>query len=91
MAPAVPSPASRTFAEAMSAMRRGDYAGSADKLAQFAQTHADDARADEADYLLAIALQRAGRRDDAIAAAKRYLAARPKGAHRADAARIAGK
>lgn len=88
---ALPSPASRTFAEAMAAMRRGDYAGSADKLAQFAQTHAGDARADEADYLRAIALQRAGKHDAAIAAAKRYLASRPNGAHRADAARIAGK
>lgn len=88
---AAPSPASRTFAEAMAAMRRGDYAGSADKLEQFAETHAGDARADEADYLRAIALQRAGRKEAAIAAAKRYLATRPNGAHRADAARIAGK
>jgi hypothetical protein len=36
-------------------------------------------------------LQRAGRRAEAIAAAKRYLATRPQGAHRADAARIAGQ
>ena len=86
----LPSPASRTFAEAMAAMRRGDYAGSAEKLEQFAQSHASDARADEADYLRAIALQRAGHRNEAIAAAKRYLATRPNGAHRADAARIAG-
>jgi ferric-dicitrate binding protein FerR (iron transport regulator) len=88
---ATPSPASKTFAEAMAAMRRGDYAVGAKKLEQFAQTHAADARADEADYLRAIALQRAGRRDEAVAAAKRYLATRPNGAHRADAARIAGK
>lgn len=85
-----PSPASRTFADAMAAMRRGDYGASAEQLEQFAKTHAGDARADEADYLLAIALQRAGRRTEAIAAAKRYLATRPNGAHRADAARIAG-
>jgi len=90
-APTGPSAASQTFAEAMAAMRRGDYAGSADKLQQFAETHAGDARADEADYLRAIALQRAGRKDAAIAAAKRYLATRPNGAHRADAARIVGK
>lgn len=88
--PAPPSAASRTFAEAMAAMRRGDYAGSAEKLEQFAETHAGDARADEADYLRAIALQRAGKKDAAIAAAKRYLATRPNGAHRADAARIVG-
>ncbi|HRI72192.1 MAG TPA: FecR domain-containing protein, partial [Polyangium sp.] len=90
VSPAQPSAASRTFAEAMAAMRRGDYAGSADKLAKFAETHPSDARSDEADYLRAIALQRAGRRPEAVAAAKRYLATRPNGAHRADAARIAG-
>lgn len=88
---ATPSPASRTFADAMAAMKRGDYAGSAEQLEKFAETHAGDARADEADYLRAIALQRAGKKDAAIAAAKRYLATRPNGAHRADAARIAGK
>lgn len=84
-----PSAASQTFAEAMNALRRGDYAGSAKKLEQFSQTHAADARADEADYLRAIALQRAGKHDDARAAAKRYLATRPNGAHRANASRIA--
>ncbi len=89
-APPLPSPASRTFADAMAAMRRGDYVGGAEKLEQFSQTHAGDARADEADYLHAIALQRAGRRAEAIAAAKRYLAKRSNGAHRADAARIVG-
>ena len=88
-APPLPSPASRTFADAMAALRRGDYAGGAEKLEQFSQVHAGDARADEADYLHAIALQRAGRRNEAITAAKRYLATRPNGAHRADAARIA--
>lgn len=84
-----PSAASQTFADAMNALRRGDYAGSAEKLEQFSQTHGSDARADEADYLRAIALQRAGKQDGARAAAKRYLATRPNGAHRADAARIA--
>jgi TolA-binding protein len=90
-APPPPSLASRTFADAMAALRRGDYAGGAEKLERFSKTHASDARTDEADYLRAIALQRAGHRKDAIAAAKRYLATRPNGAHRADAARIAGQ
>lgn len=88
--PPGPSPASRTFADAMAALRRGDYASGAEKLEQFSQAHGGDARTDEAEYLRAIALQRAGRRTEAIAAAKRYLATRPNGAHRADAARIAG-
>jgi hypothetical protein len=83
------SPASLAFADAMSAMRRGDYAASALQLEKFAGTHASDPRSDEADLLRAIALQRAGRSAEAAAAASRYLAARPSGAHRAEAKRIA--
>lgn len=84
-----PSTASQTFADAMAALRSGDYAAGAEKLERFSQTHGSDARADEADYLRAIALQRAGKRDEARAAAKRYLTTRPNGAHRANATRIA--
>ncbi len=83
------SAASQTFADAMAALRSGDYAAGAEKLERFSQTHGSDARADEADYLRAIALQRAGKHDEARAAAKRYLATRPNGAHRANATRIA--
>ncbi|WP_437525442.1 FecR domain-containing protein [Sorangium sp. So ce726] len=84
------SPAAREFAEAMRALGRGDYADSAAQLEAFSAAHPGDARADEADYLQAIALQRAGRAAEAAAAAKRYLAARPNGAHRAEARKIAG-
>ncbi|MDC3955187.1 FecR domain-containing protein [Polyangium jinanense] len=86
----VPSAASRAFADAMDSLRRGDYAAGADKFEWFVSTYPADARADEADYLRAVALQRAGRTAEAVAAAKRYLATRPKGAHRADAQRMAG-
>ncbi|TKD12271.1 outer membrane protein assembly factor BamD [Polyangium fumosum] len=86
----VPSAASRAFADAMASLRRGNYADCADKFEQFVSTYPADARADEADYLRAVALQRAGRTAEAVAAAKRYLATRPKGAHRADAERMAG-
>lgn len=89
-AAATPSVASRAFADAMSALGRGDYAGSAAQLEAFATAHPSDARADEADYLLAVALQRAGRNADAAAAARRYLTARPSGAHRVEARQIAG-
>ncbi|WP_438024185.1 FecR domain-containing protein [Sorangium sp. So ce233] len=84
------SPAAREFAEAMQALGRGDYAGGAAKFEAFSSAHPGDARADEADYLRAIALQRAGRAAEAAAAARRYLAARPNGAHRAEAKRIIG-
>jgi TolA-binding protein len=81
-----PSPASREFADAMRAIGRGSVA----QLEAFAAAHPDDARADEAEYLRAIALQRAGNRAGAAAAATRYLATRPDGAHRPEAKQIAG-
>ncbi|AUX46827.1 uncharacterized protein SOCE26_083360 [Sorangium cellulosum] len=84
------SPATRKFAEAMQSLARGDYTRSAEQLEAFSVAHPGDARADEADYLRAIALQRAGRTAEAAAAARRYLARRPKGAHRAEAKKIAG-
>lgn len=81
-------PASRDFAAAMAAIRRGDYGGAAAQLEAFTAAHPADARADEADYLEAVALQRAGRLPEAAAAARRYLATRPHGAHRPEAAQI---
>ncbi|AUX46829.1 uncharacterized protein SOCE26_083380 [Sorangium cellulosum] len=84
------SPATHKFAEAMQSLARGDYARSAEQLEAFSAAHPGDARADEADYLRAIALQRAGRSAEAAAAARRYLARRPNGAHRAEAKKIAG-
>jgi FecR protein/Putative zinc-finger len=84
------SPASRDFAGAMQALRLGDYTGSATQLAAFSISYPSDARADEADYLRAIALQRAGRAPDATATARRYLVTRPAGAHRAEAKLLAG-
>jgi hypothetical protein len=85
------SAASRDFAGAMRALRVGDYDASATQLAAFSASYPGDARADEADYLRAIALQRAGRAPDATATARRYLATRPTGAHRAEAKLIAGQ
>jgi ferric-dicitrate binding protein FerR (iron transport regulator) len=84
-----PPPAARDFAAAMAAIRRGDYGGAAEQLEAFSAAHAGDARADEADYLRAVALQRAGRNAEAAAAARRYLATRPSGAHRPEAQQIA--
>lgn len=91
VAPRGPSAASIAFADAMQALRRGDYAQSAAQLEGFSSAHGKDPRADEAEYLRAIALQRAGRAADAAAAARRYLSTRPRGAHRAEAQRIASE
>lgn len=87
---APPSLVSREFAEAMRSIGRGDYPGGVAQFEAFASAHPDDARVDEADYLRAIALQRAGNAAGAAAAARRYLAARPDGAHRPEARQLAG-
>lgn len=84
------SAASRAFADAMDALARGDNELAADRFQGFAKTYASDPRSDEAEYLRAIALQRAGHDGDARAQSKRYLEARPQGAHRADAKVLSG-
>jgi outer membrane protein assembly factor BamD (BamD/ComL family) len=84
------SQASQDFAEAMKALSRGDFSAGASWLEGFVSAHPHDPRAEDAAYLEAIALERAGRLEGAKAAARRYLAAYPDGAHHAQARRIAG-
>jgi TolA-binding protein len=84
------SPASQTFAAAMQSLSRGDFSASAGKLKGFASAYPRDPRVEDATYLEAIALERAGRISDAKAAAQRYLGAYPNGSHQAQARRIAG-
>jgi len=67
----------RDFADGVGLIERGDYAAAAEKLDAFRAAHPDDARAEDAAYLGVIALQRAGRRPAATAAARRYLALYP--------------
>jgi outer membrane protein assembly factor BamD (BamD/ComL family) len=88
--PAQSSQASLDFAEAMKALARGDFTESASRLEGFVAAYPRDSRVEDAVYLDAIALERAGRLSDAKAAARRYLEAYPGGAHRAQARRIAG-
>ena len=71
-------------------MMASDNELAADRFRGFSTTHAGDPRADEADYLRAIALQRAGHDGDARTASRGYLQARPGGAHRTDVKTIAG-
>jgi TolA-binding protein len=92
--PAVNPPedsSSRDFSEGMEALARGDAAQAAARFDRFRQQHPADARADDAAYLRAIALQRAGRRTEAAAVAREYLATHPRGAHREQAKKIAGE
>jgi hypothetical protein len=82
--------ASRAFADGMAALARGDFSAAASKLEGFAAAHPHDPRVEDAVYVAAIALERAGRSADARAAARRYLAAYPTGAHHVQAQRLAG-
>lgn len=82
------SPASEAFAAAMKALADADFGLAARRFAAFCEQYPTDPRTDEAAYLIAIAHERAGRLDDARAAARKYLQERPDGAHRARAARI---
>lgn len=83
-----PRPASRDFAAAVGSLGAGDYDAAASRLDSFESTYPGDPRAEEAAYLRAITLERAGRRDEARAAAKAYLAKWPSGAHRAQAEKL---
>jgi outer membrane protein assembly factor BamD (BamD/ComL family) len=73
----------------MHLIERGDYAAGAEQLDAYRRANAGDPRAEDAAYLTILALQRAGRREEARAAARRYLAEYPKGYRRAEAERVA--
>lgn len=87
-APSTRAPASRDFADAMGSVSHGDFGAGAVKLERFTRDYPGDPRAEEALYLEAIALERAGRRDEARVVARRYLAEYPEGAHAAQAQRL---
>ncbi len=77
------------FVEGMGMMERGDYDAAARHLDAFSKSNAHDDRAEDAAFLVILALQRAGRAAEAVAAARRYLGAYPAGYRRAEAQAIA--
>ena len=83
------SAASREFAAAVGQIDARDPEAAARALSDFSARHPDDVRAEDADFLAIVALQRAGRHAAAALAAQRYLARHPAGARRAEAAAIA--
>jgi hypothetical protein len=82
-------PAARDFAEAVRRMERGDYGSAAAALAEFERRHRGDSRGEDAAFLGVVALERAGKKVEAAAAARRYLARYPNGHRRAEARAIA--
>ena len=75
----------------MRLIARGDYAARADKLDAYQHANPADARAEDAAYLSVLALQRAGRREAAVAAARRYLQRYPRGYRRSEVQAIAAR
>ena len=92
-APAQPtqSTASRAFAEAMGKLDSDQYDAASESLRKFARDNPGDARAEDADYLAIVAMQRAGRHAAAAQAARQYLARYPNGARRSWARAIANR
>ncbi len=76
------------FAGALAKIEHGDDLGAASDLAALRARSPRDPRAEDAAFLEAIALQRAGKREAAAAAARKYLADYPKGSRRAAAQAI---
>jgi ferric-dicitrate binding protein FerR (iron transport regulator) len=77
------------LAEGVRLIERGDYAAAAERLGAYQRERPADPRAEDAAFLTILALQRAGRRDEARAAAKQYLEKYPSAYHRADAEKLA--
>lgn len=86
-----PLPASdddAAFRAGMSRLEKGDFGQAAKDLSTFAASHPDDPRAEDAAFLEALSLSRAGRTDDAAAAARRYLDRYPQGYRRREAEKL---
>lgn len=77
------------FEEGMEMMAHGDYGAAAKRLDAFSRANPRDDRAEDAAFLVILALQRAGRATAAVEAARRYLATYPSGYRRAQAKAIA--
>lgn len=80
---------SASFRDAVRSMEQGDYGTAADRLDRFAREHPSDARAEDVAFLAVLALERAGRREEAARAARRYLERFPRGFRRSEAEVIA--
>ena len=80
---------SGVFVEGMAMMERGDYGDAARHLEAFSKSNPHDDRAEDAAFLVILALQRAGRPTEAVAAARRYLSTYPAGYRRAQTRAIA--
>jgi Flp pilus assembly protein TadD len=77
------------FVEGVRLVELGAYGDATARLDAFRRGHPNDARAEDAAFLQIVALERAGRRDEARKAARRYLDAYPHGFRRTEAEALA--
>jgi TolA-binding protein len=90
--PAAPAPAPQaTFAEGVGSMEQGNFGEAIDRLGAFRKSHPEDSRSEDAAFLMIVALQRAGRHSDAVAAAREYLTLYPSGYRRLEAQGIVAR
>ncbi len=82
-APADAAASAKLFNEGMRLVQRGDYAAGAEKLDAYRRANASDARSEDAAYVTILALQRAGRKEEARKQALLYLSRYPNGYRRA--------
>jgi hypothetical protein len=77
------------LAGGVGALEQGNFGEAVERLGAFRKSHPGDARSEDAAFLTIVALQRAGRRAEAVLAARDYLQSYPSGYRRAEAQRIA--
>lgn len=81
--------AAMAFARGVALLETGDYAQAAQQLQAFSREHPDDPRAEDADFLVIVARQRAKDSTRAAQAARRFLDRHPDSGRRDQAASVA--
>jgi hypothetical protein len=79
------------LAGGVGSLAQGNYGEAVERLRTFEQTHPGDARAEDAAFLAVVALERAGKHEAAVVAARAYLARYPQGYRREEAAAVAAR
>jgi outer membrane protein assembly factor BamD (BamD/ComL family) len=72
-------------------MEQGNFGEAVERLGAFRRSHPGDARSEDAAFLMIVALHRAGRRAEAVIAARDYLQSYPSGYRRAEVERIVAR
>jgi TolA-binding protein len=80
-----------SFADGVGSLARGNFGEAVERLGEFRRKNPHDARAEDAAFLVVMALERAGKHEAAAQAAREYLQSYPEGYRRGEAAAIASR